>query len=194
MATQRVNDAVWHTFAVNRIALSLSLSLDEVSNITHTLSSTNLTLDVNPSLVYAGGFPSSPKSDDIIINNAYIGCLEDIRIDGNVLPTVGSSEFASVTFLGSDPISYNCALRACSPNPCGERANCSEIGSSSYRCSCSDGHVTVSQPCPAPKPPSTLRLVVLTAPIVGGVILCAIITSLGELVSVLAMLRLIDFY
>ena len=178
MATQQVSDAVWHTFTVSRLALSLSLSLDEVSNVTHTLSSANLTLDIDPSLVYAGGLPSA-GSDDIIISNAYIGCLEDIRIDGNVLPTVGSSDFAQVTFIGSDPISYNCALRACSPNPCGEGANCSEIGSSSYRCVCSDGHMTVSQPCPAPEPPSTLRLIVLTAPILGGAILCAIISSLG---------------
>lgn len=183
MATQQVNDAVWHTFTVERTALSLSLTLDMTSNLTHTLSSTNLTLDINPSLIYAGGFPSSSSttSDDIIISNPYTGCLEDIRIDGNVLPTVNANEFASVMFLGNAPISYNCALRGCLPDPCGEEgANCSEVGSTGYRCMCSEGHMTVSEPCPAPVPPPTFRLLIIAAPIVGGVILCVIITLLGE--------------
>ena len=182
MATYQVNDAVWHTLTVERTALSLFLSLDSTSNLTHTLSSMNLTLDIDPTLVYAGGFPSSnSESNDIIISNPYIGCLEDIRIDGNILPTVGSNEFASVTFLGNAPISYNCALQACSPSPCGEGANCTEVDSTGYRCMCSDGHMTVSQPCPSPVPPPTFRLIVVVAPIVGGVVLCVIITLLGEL-------------
>ena len=182
MTTQQVNDAVWHTFTAERTALSLSLSLDTTSNLTHILSSTNLTLDIDPSLIYAGGFPiSDSTSDDIIISNPYTGCLEDIRIDGSILPTVDSNEFASVTFHGNAPISYNCALRACLPSPCGEEgANCTEIGSMGYRCMCRDGHMTVSEPCPAPVPPPTFRLLIIAAPIVGGVILCVIITLLGE--------------
>jgi hypothetical protein len=183
MATQQVNDAVWHTFTVERTALSLSLFLDTTSNLTHMLSSTNLTLDIDPSLIYAGGFPSSdsPTSNDIIISNPYTGCLEDIRIDGNVLPTVNSNDFASVTFLGNDPISYNCALRGCLPDPCEEEgANCSEVGSMGYRCMCRDDHMTISEPCPAPVPPPTFRLLIIAAPIVGGVVLCVIITLLGK--------------
>ena len=180
MITQQVNDAEWHTFTVERTALSLSLSLDNTFNLTHTLISTNLTLDINPSLIYAGGLPlANAESDDIIISNPYTGCLEDIRIDGNVLPTVDYNEFASVMFRGD--ISYNCALRSCSPNPCGVGANCTDIGISRYRCMCSNGHMTVSEPCPAPVPPPTFRLLIITAPIVGGVILCVIITLFGEL-------------
>ena len=182
MTTQQVNDALWHTFTVERTALSLSLSLDATFNLTHTLSSTNLTLDIDPSRVYAGGFPSSDSTpDDIVISNPYTGCLEDIRIDGSVLPTVDSNEFASVVFLGNAPISYNCALRGCLPNPCREEgANCSEIGSNGYRCMCSGDHMTISEPCPAPVPPPTFRLLIIAAPIVGGVILCVFITLLGE--------------
>ena len=188
ITTQQVNDAEWHTFTIERTALSLSLFLDGNFNLTHTLSSTNLTLDIDPSLIYAGGFPSSTsESDDMVISNPYTGCLEDIRIDGNTLPTVGSNEFASVLFLGSAPISYNCALRACSPNPCGEGANCTELGSSGYRCMCSNGHMTVSEPCPAPVPPPTFRLLIIAAPIVGGVILCVIITLLGELMNTVTL-------
>lgn len=177
IATQQVNDALWHTFTVERLALSLSLSLDD-TNITHVLRNTNLTLDVDPTQVYAGGFPSS-ESDDI--TNAYTGCLEDVRINGYVLPTAGSNDFASVTFHGSSPISYNCALRACSPNPCGQDgANCTEIGSSGYRCHCSDGSVTQSRPCPTPAPPSSFLFVIVVAPVLGGVVLCVIVTLLGE--------------
>ena len=177
MTTSQVNDALWHVFTADRIALSLSLSLDSTS-LNHTLSSANLTLDIDPSQVYAGGFPM-PESNDII-TNAYLGCLEDIRINRHTLPTSGSNEFASVTFSGSSPISYRCALRACSPNPCGEGANCTEVGSTGYRCQCSDGSVTQTRPCPTPTPPPSFRLVIVVAPILGGVILCAIVTLLGE--------------
>ena len=189
MATQQVNDALWHTFTVERTALSLSLTLDTTSNLTHTLTSTNLTLDIDPSLIYAGGFPltssgSDSTPDDIIISNPYVGCLEDIRIDGNVLPTVDSNEFAGVVFLGNALISYNCALRSCLPDPCGEEgANCTEIGSMGYRCMCSGGHMTMSEPCPAPVPPPSYRLLIIAAPIVGGVILCVIITLLGKFIK-----------
>ena len=180
MPTQQVNDARWHIFTAERVALSLSLSLDTI-NITHTLSSTNLTLDIDTSQVYIGGSPSS-DSDDDIITNAYNGCLEDIRIDGNALPTIGANDFASVTFLGSSSVSYSCSLRGCSPNPCSDAAaNCTEVGSHGYRCHCSDGSVTESRPCAPPVPPSSFRLVVVVVPIIGGVVLCVLVTLLGKL-------------
>ena len=178
MTMSQVNDALWHVFTAGRIALSLSLSLDS-NSLNHTLSSANLTLDIDPSQVYAGGFPM-PESDGVVITNSYFGCLEDIRIDGSTLPTSGSNEFASVTFSSDSPISYRCALRACSPNPCGDGANCTEVGSTGYRCQCSDGSVTQSRPCPTPTPPPSFRLVIVVAPILGGVVLCAIVTLLGE--------------
>lgn len=183
MPTMQLNDAEWHTFSVKRVALSLSLSLDN-TNLTHNLSSTNLTLDIDATQVYAGGFPSA-ESDDVMANT-YTGCLEDIRIDRNILPTIGSNDFASVTFHGSGLISYNCALRGCSPDPCNDvaGASCTEVGSSGYRCHCSDGSVTESSPCPVPVPPTMFRLVIVVAPIVGGVILCVLVTLLGELTHV----------
>ena len=176
MTTHRVDDALWHVFSVERLILSLSLFLDD-TNLTHSLSSTNLTLDIDSTQVYAGGFPSL-ESGDVIIN-AYTGCLEDVRIDGNILPTLGSNDFASVAFRGTAPISYNCALRACSPNPCGEGTNCTEVGSSGYQCHCSDGSVTVSLPCAAPAPPPTFRFVLVVVPVLGGVILLAVMTIIG---------------
>ena len=181
IGTQLVNDARWHVFTAERTALSLSLFLDD-SNLTHTLSGTDLTLDIDPSQVYAGGFPSS-ESDDIIAN-AYTGCLEDIRIDGNILPTVGSNSFARITFGGGAPISYNCALKGCSPFPCGSEANCTEVGDTGYQCQCSDGSVTQSRPCAAPAPPSMFLLVVVVGPVVVAVLLCVIITLIGELLNV----------
>ena len=178
MTTNQVNDALWHTFAAERIALSLSLSLD-TTDLNHTLSSANLTLDIDPSRVYTGGFPLSESND--IITNAYTGCLEDVRIDRNTLPTLDSNEFASVTFRGDSPISYRCALRACSPDPCGPGANCTEVGSTGYRCRCRDGSVTESVPCATPTPPPSFTLVIVIASILGGVILSAIVILLGEL-------------
>ncbi len=173
-------DSAWHYVEVKRSALDLTTTVDNVT-AQHTLKGMQLSLDVAP-IIYAGGRPNSGGTD---IVTPYFGCLEDIRIDRNPLPTVSSNNFAIVVFIGND-ISYNCALGLCLPNPCG-RGNCSEttltMGRSSFLCECDSGDKLTGSRCPGDPTPSMFTLIIIFVTVAGGLLLCVTIVLMGELLS-----------
>ena len=67
---QVVNDADWHTVAVSRRGLEVTLVVDE-SSFSRTLLGTELTLDIDPSGIFAGGRPVAGG-----IAGNYTGCLQ----------------------------------------------------------------------------------------------------------------------
>ena len=174
--TYPVTDAQWHYFEASRIAFDLTLTLDNLT-FSHNLGGAHINLDINTSHIYAGGRPTVNGSTTII--NPYIGCLQDIRVDQNVLPTVEANRFASVSFGGSEPISKGCALQGCFPNPCGA-GNCTEQGDTDYVCMCSDGSTQFSQTCSDPVPPSRYTFIIVIVCVAGVLIVCVIIILLGK--------------
>lgn len=173
----KVDDAEWHFFEAERIALDLKLTLDNMT-MSHRLGGKQLYFDINPSHIYAGGKPQSNAAEKI-----YIGCLEDLRIDQNILPTSGSNKFAtSVAIKGSGgSVGLGCALKGCSPNPCGT-GNCTEEGERDFVCSCRDEGLVMSAPCSEPEPMKVFqfKLVVITVSLVVGLLSILIIFILGE--------------
>ena len=165
-------DSIWHFIVVKRSALDLATTVDNVTD-THTLQGSDLTLDINPSEIYAGGRPSTSTGGVSLMLTPYIGCLEDIRIDQDQLPTSDSNSFASVLFAGSSEISYNCALGRCLTEPCG-RGNCSERGTENYACSCEIGITTFSHPCPLEVPPPMFTLAIVFGAVAGGLLICVV--------------------
>lgn len=183
LTNKTIADSAWHFVAVKRSALELTTTVDDVI-LHHTLKGTQLSLDVHP-IIYTGGRPNSGGSDII---TPYLGCLEDVRIDQNPLPTSGANSFASVTFIG-EAVTYNCALGHCLPNPCG-RGNCSEVtlsGESSFECACESGQVVVGNGCPGEPTPPMFTLVVVFATVAGGLLICVTIVSMGESIYVIVI-------
>ena len=169
-----VDDAEWHFFQADRIALYLKLTLDSFT-LFHTLGGDQLYLNINRSHIYAGGKPQSNLPE-----KHYIGCLKDIRIDQNVLPTSGGNKFATVVFNGSEgSVGLGCALKGCYPNPC-RMGNCTEDGERDFICSCNDGSSVTSAPCSEPEPATLFKLVIIIGILVGGTFLILISLIFGE--------------
>ena len=179
--TPRVDDAVWHSLELERVALDVQLTLDSVT-FSHTLTGGHLYLDVGYSQFYAGGVPV-PNG----VGSGYIGCLEDIRIEENSLPTseqsslpmLGSTEFASVIYRGNSSVNVGCGLRGCFPDPC-KGETCIERGARGFSCSCQDGSIVVSGPCTEPGQVTPFLLIIIIVAVVCTAILVPIITAIGE--------------
>ena len=169
-----VNDAQWHYLEVERTALDLRLRLDHF-NFSHVLRGNQLNFDVYYSKFYAGGAPGQGDAQQ-----SFIGCLEDIRVDQNILPTTGSNRFATISIAVSSNVSIGCGLRGCFPHPC-QYGNCTEIDDSRFRCSCSDGTVQLSRPCPNPKQVTRYLLVIIVGSIVGSLLLVLVIAIVSKL-------------
>ena len=89
------NDAEWHTVGVSRWGLEVTLVVDE-SSFSHTLSGTELTLDIDPSGIFAGGRPEAGGTA-----GNYTGCLQ-VK---STLPELESLLFLRTRELA---ISYHC--------------------------------------------------------------------------------------
>ena len=131
------NDGQWHTVNVSRTGLDLSLTVDSTNVVQVVLPGPHFTLEYNSSDVFIGGQPSLNGT----VIDGYHGCLQDIRLNNNLLPLSGSTEFASVTFVGGNAMN-GCTIGTCSPNPC-EPGNCTEKANNrTITCSCPDGRIT----------------------------------------------------
>ncbi len=180
LTNRTIADSAWHSVEVKRSALELTATVDDDVTLYRTLKGTHLSLDVRP-IIYTGGRPDLGGSN---IMSPYLGCLEDVRIDGNPLPTSGANSFATVVFVGEE-VSYNCALGPCLPNPCG-RGNCSEVtltGESSFKCACEREEVVIGNSCPSDPTPPMFTLIVVFATVAGGLLICVTIISMGESVA-----------
>ncbi len=173
-----VDDAEWHYLEVERNALALRLVLDNLT-LSYTLGGNQLNLDVPYDYFYAGGSPVQSGSD---AGNLYIGCLRDIRVDQNVLPTSGSNRFATVSFSGDTDtpgISTGCGLKGCFPDPC-QGGNCTENGDVEFTCSCSDGSILNSSPCIIPERVTPFLLVIIIVALVVVLLLLLITGAIGK--------------
>lgn len=171
-----VDDALWHYFQLERTALDLMLTLDD-QMFSHTLGGNQIYLDVGYMQFYAGGLPVQGSR----LDRSYTGCLEDIRVDNNVLPTSGSNKFATVTYRGnsSTGVSIGCALRGCFPDPCGG-GRCTERGMTDFVCSCNDGSRLFSTPCSAPQQVTPYLLVIIAASVISGLLIFLVVISVGR--------------
>ena len=132
-----LNDGQWHTVNAIRTGLNLSLTIDNLIVAQVVLPGPHFTLEYNSSKVFIGGQPSLNGT----VIDGYHGCLEDLRLNDNSLPLSGSTDFASVTFVGGNAMS-GCTIGTCSPNPC-EPGNCTEnTNNKTISCSCPDGSIT----------------------------------------------------
>lgn len=168
-----VDDALWHFLALERVALELTVTLDNLT-FSHTLGGNQLYLDVGYGDFYAGGPPREGAG-------VYMGCLRDIRVDDSVLPTSGSNGFASIALRGngSSSVGARCALRGCFPDPCGGGA-CEEVGQEGFACMCEDGSRRVSEPCPVLQPVTPYLLIIIVASVIGGLVLLLVLAVIGE--------------
>ena len=172
-----IDDAEWHFFESNRVALNLTLTVDNVT-WSRTLGGDQLYLDVSPSDVYVGGTPFGGGA------TFYLGCMEDVRIDHQELPTSGSNDIASIVYSGAEGeeaggVPTGCALRGCFSDPC-KMGVCTELGASDYLCSCSDGSTVRSAPCPVAESMMRFRLIIIVSSVVGGLVVALIIFVLSK--------------
>ena len=174
-----VGDVQWHMVDVLRSGLTVSLTIDSNFTFQHILAGNALILSVDASQIYAGGRPVNGD-----VSNGYIGCLQDIRLDQFALPTSSSNDFASVTFGGTSGVIQGCTIGPCFSNPCGS-GNCTELGGTSYACSCPDGSVQLGRSCLEPGLPPTGILLIAVG--VGGLVLAmvVIVVIAGKILSVL---------
>ncbi len=169
-----VNNGTWHTVLVQRSGLTVTLTVDNTT-FPSTLSGVELTLDIDPSVIYAGGRPGNGGVAD-----GYAGCLQDIRLDQFSLPTSGSNGYASVAFGGSSGVSHFCAIGPCYPNPCGP-GNCTETdGGTSFTCKCPDGSQRAVCPELQADDEKSYTLPILVGCILGGILLLAICTLVAS--------------
>lgn len=178
-----VSDSRWHLVTVQRSVLDLQLGLDNLT-ITHTLGGDQLYLDVGYSEFYAGGVPATISEQNDTTTSFFTGCLEDIRLDQNILPTSGTNSFAMATYRGvesssSSSVTLGCALRGCFPDPC-QGGECAERGETEFVCTCSDGSVLQSMPCSEPVTVTPYLLVAIACAVLGGLVLFLIIAIIGK--------------
>ena len=170
-----VDDAQWHYLEAERVGLDLRVTLDNIT-ISRMLGGSELYLDVGYGQFYVGGVPVGVSG----VGPRYNGCLEDVRVDDNVLPTVGSNGFAAITYQGnSTGVRTGCGLRGCRPAPCGPGGNCTERGETGFVCTCSDGR-RLSSPCPAPQRVTPFLFIIIAASAIGGLLLLLIATIACE--------------
>ena len=165
-----VHDAEWHRLEVERMGLDVRLMLDNMT-LTHCLEGSQVYLDVPYDQHYAGGPPRQGEGH-------YVGCLQDIRLDGNVLPTSDSNSFASVSFLGNGSVGSGCGLRGCLPDPC-QGGLCEERGEEDFVCRCEDGRRLVSEPCNG-QPTVPYLFVIVGVAVVAGLALLLVLVVIGE--------------
>ena len=165
--TMPTNDSQWHYVTVSREALHMTLSVDNVSFVS-TFTGLYTTLEVDPTMIYTGGYPGSQT-----IADDYYGCLQDIRLDSYPLPVVGSNQNSIVT----STVSVHLGCGPCSLDPCGV-GSCSVTTEGVVLCTCPDGTISTT-PC---GPTSLPILGIYLGVFVGLVVLVASVA----LVSIMA--------
>lgn len=128
-----VSDAAWHTIEVQRIGLSVTMTIDDSNTYTTTLQGNSVIFHILTDEIYIGGYNQSVL---------YKGCVDDIRLIDKQLPTKVTNQFASVSFIGTPPRSGCVISGPCLSNPCTEGV-CQSISTNAYMCLCQNG-----APCP----------------------------------------------
>ena len=163
-----VSDTVWHTINVHRVGLSVTMTIDDRTTYSTDLQGKNVVLDILTNEIYAGGHDQSVL---------YEGCIDDIRLNDKQLPTNGTNQFASVSFIEASPI-RGCVIGGpCFPDPCTEGV-CQPVSMDMYRCICS------GSACALAVSESTDDPLVVYIGVAGGVLLILIITTAATFVCV----------
>ena len=163
-----ISDAVWHTIEVRRVGLSVTMMIDDINIYSTSLQGNSIIFDILTNEIYAGGH------DQAVLYN---GCIDDIRLIDKQLPTNGTNQFASVTFIGTSPRSGCVISGPCLSNPCTEGV-CQPISEDIYRCVCSDGA------CPLTVSENTNDPLVLYIGIVVGALLILTATTIATFLCI----------
>lgn len=159
-----ISDTNWHTVDVHRIGLSVTMTIDDGNTYSTYLQGNSVILDILTNEIYVGGHDQSVL---------YKGCIDNIHLVDKQLPTNGTNQFASVTFIGPSPRSGCVISGPCLSNPCTEGV-CQVVSVDTYRCVCSDGEV-----CALAVSESTDDPLVLYIGIAVGVLLILTFTTMA---------------
>lgn len=163
-----ISDAVWHTIEVRRVGLSVTMTIDNTNTYSTNLQGNSVIFDILTNEIYAGGH------DQAVLYN---GCIDDIHLIDKQLPTNGSNQFASVTFIGRSPRSGCVISGPCLSNPCTEGV-CQPVSEDTYRCVCSSGA------CPLTVSENTDDPLILYIGIVIGVLLVLTATTIATFLCI----------
>ena len=149
-------DGLWHNITITRQGLNILVEYDGIYRNEVFITGNNLLLNYESDKIFAAGLAAGNS----IVQNGYTGCLQDIRLNGQPLPTTGNNELASVEFVGDVPL-RGCNVGPCYPdNPCGSTGNCSEIDNNNYQCSCDNGDTVTGSSCDRIRPEPSLGPVI----------------------------------
>ena len=162
-----VSDAVWHTIEVHRIGLSVTMTIDGGNAYSVDLQGNSAIFEILTNQIYIGGYGQSVL---------YKGCIDDVRFIDKQLPTNGTNQFASVSFIGRPPRSGCVISGPCLSNPCTEGV-CQSVSMDTYRCICYDGAA-----CPLTSSENTDDPLVVYIGIAVGALLILMITTMATLV------------
>ena len=164
-----LNDSQRHNVSVTRSGLDVTLTVDSYTT-QYTLSSSELTLEIDSAEIYTGGSPYT--------SSGFTGCLQDVRLNQFSLPTSGSNRFASVTIEGGTGVIEGCSLGPCFPHPCGSGL-CEETSDTSYECVCPDGSRRLSE-CPDTVQQSDNLAYIVGGSVLGFLLVLSLVTISGE--------------
>ena len=170
-----ISDAIWHTIEVCRIGLSVTMTIDDDNTYSTNLQGNSVILDILNNDIYAGGHNQAVL---------YNGCIDDIRLNNKQLPTNGTNQFASVTFIGTSPRSGCVISGPCLSNPCTE-GGCRPVSGDIYLCVCSNGAA-----CPLAVSENTDDSLILYIGIVVGVVVTLTATTVATFLCIYCRRRL----
>ena len=157
-----ISDAVWHAIQVDRVGLSVTMTIDDINTYSTNLQGDSVIFDILTNEIYAGGH------DQAVL---YTGCLDDIRFIDKQLPTNGTNQFASVSYIGATPES-GCVIHGpCLSNPCKEGV-CQPVSKDIYQCLCNGSACGITS---SKDPEDSLALYIGIA--VGAVLILALTTT-----------------
>ncbi|XP_053247460.1 protein crumbs homolog 1 [Podarcis raffonei] len=138
---QNVSDGEWHSVEVT-IARAVTLKLLDSSCIEPCLSKATATIDSDQPMftfqsTFLGGLPVGNRSDDSLLNiynmhsaPSFVGCLQDIEIDLNIIIPENMSSDSSLN------VKAGCTKKDwCEHHPCQNKGRCINLWLS-YQCDC----------------------------------------------------------
>lgn len=140
-SNQRVDDGEWHLIDITREGTVAILSVDGGKSSSVSPGQNDI-LNINSEFMYFGA-QISFRSTATNIDYGFVGCLDQITLDGKILQlSLGvDSNNESISLKKLIDVEPSCpnslpAPGICGKQPCDNGGTCIELGSDRYKCSC----------------------------------------------------------
>lgn len=134
-----INDGEWHTIKLERHGNSAKISVDDQFEEQGAAPGVNDVLNLEDSDVYFGAEVSSASQTGETFNKGFVGCMDDIRLDGIALPVLLTDDSQVAKLRRFNNVEFKCGPLSspgvCGSHPCLNGGTCLEQ-ENEYQCVC----------------------------------------------------------